>query len=162
MSQSSHLPAKYSDHNRPIAINSLSFEFGGNALIYSINYDRVLIQSDHYKGTIRIGAGILPYPFSLKENRVWLFVPIEYNNLFGSQNHFFELSLGTTYSSSIQGANHWITARAGYRLQPFSAGFFLRTGLVLLYIPYANPQLYRNEVQDVILPIPSLAIGMSF
>ncbi len=147
---------------QPIAKNVINFEIGGNALVYSLNYDRVLLQTEYYKGTIRIGVGALPYPSSVKENRTWIFVPIEYNNLFGPKNHFLELSLGTTYTSSIQGANHWITGRIGYRLQNFDTGFFLRAGIVLIYVPYANPQAYNYEIQNVVLPLPSIAWGVSF
>lgn len=147
---------------QPITRNVINFEIGGNALIYSLNYDRVLLQTEHYKGTIRIGLGMLPYPSSVKDNRTWIFVPIEYNNLFGPKNHFLELSLGTTYTSSIQGANHWITGRIGYRLQNFDTGFFLRAGIVLIYVPYANPQAYNYEIQNVVLPLPSIAWGVSF
>lgn len=154
--------SEYSGRERPVVENSVSIEIGGNALAYSFNYDRVLIQTDYYKGTVRIGAGVVPYPNSIKENRTWLFIPVEYNNLFGPENHFLEVSLGTTYSTSIQGANHWITARLGYRLQQFQTGFFLRTGLVLIYIPYANPQAYNYELQNVVLPFPAIALGMSF
>ena len=150
------------EREQTIAENSLSFEMGGNALLYSLNYDRVLIQTDHYKGTIRIGAGVLPNVETNSGNSTWLFIPIEFNNLFGPKNHFFEVSLGTTYSNSLQGANHWITGRLGYRVQPFDGGFFFRTGMVLLYIPYANPINFRNELQEVFLPIPSVAWGFSF
>lgn len=160
--QSNHRLSEMQLREEPISPNAINFEFGGNALVYSLNYDRILLQTPHYKGSLRIGVGILPYPESVKENRTWFFVPIEYNNLFGPKNHFLEVSVGTTYTSSLQGANHWITGRVGYRLQNMDGGFFLRTGMVLLYIPYANPQAYNFELQDVFLPMPTVAWGFSF
>lgn len=147
---------------QPIAKTSLSFEMGGNGLLYSFNYDRVLFQMDYYKATVRLGAALLPYPGSSGNTRLWLFVPAEFNNLFGPKNHFFEFSLGTTYTNSLQGSNWWMTGRLGYRLQPFKTGFFFRTGLVLVYMPYANPQFFRNETQDFFIPVPSVAWGISF
>lgn len=160
--QSKRLLHDMQERERPIAKNGINLEMGGNALVYSLNYDRVLIQTDYYKGTVRIGIGVLPYPQSIKENRTWLFVPIEYNNLFGPKNHFLEVSLGTTYSNSLQGANHWITGRVGYRMHGFDSGFFFRTGMVLQYIPFANPQFYRGALQDIFLPLPSVAWGFAF
>ncbi len=146
----------------PITKNTINFEISGNALVYSLNYDRVLLQTEFYKGTLRIGAGVLPYPSEVKESRNWIFIPIEYNNLFGPKNHFLELSIGTTYTHSFQGANHWVTGRIGYRLQGFNTGFFFRAGLVLLYIPYANPQAFNYEIQDFTFPLPAVAWGISF
>jgi hypothetical protein len=162
MAQNSRVLNAMHEREEKIAKTSLSFELGGNALIYSFNFDRVLIQSDFYKGTIRVGAGMIPFPESLKPNRVFLFVPVEYNNLFGPRNHFFEFGLGTTLTNSLQGGDFWISGRVGYRMQPWRGGFFFRTGLVFLYIPFANPQFYGAEVQDIVLPIPSVSWGVSF
>jgi len=144
---------------KPSAVN---FELGGNGLFYSFNYDRVLIQMDHYKGSVRIGAGIIPYPESIKDNRTFLFLPVEYNNLFGPKQNFLEVSMGTTYNNSLQGGNWWMTGRVGYRLQPIDGGFMLRAGLVLLYIPFANPNFFQFATQDVILPMPAVSWGFSF
>lgn len=160
--QSSRVTSEMKEREKPIANTAISLEMGGNALIYSLNFDRVLIQSNFYKGTIRIGAGIIPYPQSVKENRTFLFVPMEYNNLFGPKNHFLEVSLGTTYSNSLQGANFWMTGRVGYRMQHFGTGFFFRAGMVLQYIPYANPLVYRGQTQDVLLPLPGISWGICF
>ena len=114
------------EREKTIAKTSLNLEMGGNALLYSLNFDRVLIQTDHYKGTIRIGAGLLPNIQTNSGNSTWLFIPIEYNNLFGPKNHFLEVSLGTTYSNSLQGANHWITGRVGYRASTFQEWFLFQ------------------------------------
>lgn len=162
VAQPNFLEEGFENRQKPIAKSAVSLELGGNALLYSLNFDRVLVQSDTYKGTLRIGVGVLPYLESVKENRTFLFVPIEFNNLFGPYNHFFELGLGITLNNSIQGANHWITGRAGYRVHPFKTGFYFRTGIVLVYIPYANPLMNRNESRDFFLPIPSVAWGVAF
>ncbi|TVR38683.1 MAG: hypothetical protein EA392_09420 [Cryomorphaceae bacterium] len=147
---------------KDIARTSVHFEIGGNALGWSINGDRILFQSDYYKGSLRLGIGILPYPSSLKDNRTFLFFPVEYNNLFGPKQNFLEIGLGTTFTNSLQGSDIWITGRVGYRLQPIGGGFFMRAGLVLLYIPYTNPILYGNETMDIVLPLPSVSWGFSF
>lgn len=161
--QNDRLLKEMNGREQPLAKTSLSLELGGSGIGYTLNFDRLLLETDFYKGTLRIGGGLLPFAQDPSENpRAIYFVPLEYNNLFGPRNHFFEFSLGAVYTNFFHDGNFWMSGRVGYRVQPFNTGFFFRTGIVLLYIPYTNPLVYPSATQEVWLPIPSVAWGISF
>lgn len=147
---------------RTIARNSVNFELGGNGFIYTLNYDRLFFQSDYYKSGIRIGFGVLPLASTVDESgRAVMFIPVEYNSLFGLKKHYLEVSIGATYTTFVQGSEFWMTGRVGYRMQGEKGGFFFRTGMVLMYLPYANPQLWTRPTNDFLFPMPAVAWGFS-
>lgn len=147
---------------RTIARNAVNFELGGNGFIYTLSYDRLFFQSDYYKSGIRVGFGVVPLASQVEESgRAVVFIPIEYNSLFGLKKHHLEVSVGATYTTIIQGSELWITGRVGYRMQGEKGGFFFRAGMVLMYLPYANPQLWTNPINDFIFPMPAVAWGFS-
>jgi len=147
---------------RTIARNSVNFELGGNGFIYTLNYDRLFFQSDYYKSGIRIGFGVMPLASTVDQSgRAVVFIPVEYNSLFGLKKHHLEVSVGATYTTFIQGSEFWMTGRVGYRIQGEKGGFFFRAGMVLMYLPYANPQLWTNPTNDFLFPMPAVAWGFS-
>lgn len=147
---------------RTISRNSVNFELGGNGFVYTLNYDRLFFQSDYYKSGIRIGFGVLPFASQVDESgRAVVFIPVEYNSLFGLKKHHLEVSVGATYTTFVQGSEFWMTGRVGYRMQGEKGGFFFRAGMVLMYLPYANPQVWVNPTNDFLFPMPAVAWGFS-
>jgi hypothetical protein len=147
---------------RTIARNSVNFELGGNGFIYTLNYDRLFFQSDYYKSGIRVGFGVLPLASQIEESgRAVVFIPIEYNSLFGLKKHHLEVSVGVTYTTFVPGSEFWITGRVGYRIQGENGGFFFRAGMVLMYLPYANALYWTSPTNDIIFPMPAVAWGFS-
>jgi hypothetical protein len=100
--------------------NSIYLEAGGNAYMYSINYDRSLSISTKFILVTRIGFGTF-----LKDEPY--IIPLEVTALIGKQNNFFEFGTGYTFAD-----DGFLNFRAGYRFEKnrslFRAAF--------LYFPF--------------------------
>ena len=125
-------------------------EVGGNAILYSVNYDVMLTQGGAFNDlSFRIGVSpgfwfIEPGPSS-----VWLFIPIELNAIFHmTNNSHLELGMGSVVhrgtelygeqkriSYAVTRTKAYMTLRTGYRYQRPSGGFFFRIGFTpLLFV----------------------------
>jgi hypothetical protein len=78
-----------------------SIHLDGSTLLfigmYSVNYERTLLNSNHFKMEINAGIGgwylvYLPYQYYGKS------IPLSINILIGSGNHYFETDLGVRYT----------------------------------------------------------------
>ncbi|MDO1448259.1 hypothetical protein Q0590_18435 [Rhodocytophaga aerolata] len=130
------------------ARNALYLEMGGNAYIYSLNYERIFLPEKYIKVGARAGISLLP-----KNNLTapYPIVPLEVLAFTGKRNHHFETGIGltpfvgyVTYAGArgsdyererLQAAT---TFRLGYRYQKPEGGFMLRAG----YMPILNPDGY--------------------
>lgn len=99
--------------------NSIYLEAGGNAGVYSINYDRSFSISPSFRIATRIGFG------TLFKNEPYI-VPLEITALKGKKKNFFEF--GTGYTLTEDG---FLAIRVGYRREQGRSLF--RIGL--LYFP---------------------------
>jgi hypothetical protein len=151
-----------------VAKNSVYVEAGGNALLYSLNYDRLLAPN----WSVRIGFSYLRFGLNTLEDGIattisatGVLIPITSSYIinFPSSPHHIELGGGATVVfgsgfqdvsnkgyNSIDGAFPAATLIAAYRLQPAEGGFNLRVGItpLVLFTPL------------VTLPLPWL--GVSF
>lgn len=140
-----------------VAKNSLYVEAGGSAVIYSINYDRILTQN----WLARIGVSYLGFGTNTLQDGVAttlranvLLIPLTSSVLinFPQSPHHIELGGGATLLfgsafsdvsnqgfNSLEGAFAGATLIAAYRLQPAEAGFFFRAAFtpVMLFTPIA-------------------------
>lgn len=140
-----------------VAKNSVYVEAGGSALIYSVNYDRLLTQN----WLARIGASYLGFGTNTLQDGVAttlranvLLIPLTSSVLinFPQSPHHIELGGGATLLfgsafsdvsnqgfNSLEGAFAGATLIAAYRLQPAEAGFFFRAAFtpVMLFTPIA-------------------------
>jgi hypothetical protein len=130
------------------AKNAIYLEMGGNAYVYSLNYERIFLPKKYIKVGARAGISVLP-----KNNLTapYPIVPLEVIALTGKRNHHFETGIGltpfigyVTYDGArgsdyererLQAAT---TFRLGYRYQKPEGGFMLRAG----YMPILNPDGY--------------------
>lgn len=115
------------------AKNAVYAELAGNALIYSVNYDRRFGQNFTGRlGVMRAGVGGVSFTN----------IPIMGNYLVGSGNHRFELGIGpqifivsidvgndSGFGFEEDGTAFGGTATIGYRYQPTDGGFVFRVGL---------------------------------
>jgi len=145
------------------ALNGLYFEFLGPAILYSINYDRVI--SDF---ALRVGFGYVSLSASTSSAQAHAYFatfPFDVNYIgIGSKKHMFEIGGGATVLLVGQGAslvgvdsNDSASQTAvyghlniGYRLQPPHGGFMLRTGI--------SPLIGSGGF----LPWPYVALGGTF
>ena len=138
--------------------NSIYFEFIGNGVLYSINYDRLF--TEDISG--RIG---LMYLSKLD----WIFftiddiviVPVTLNYLIGNGSNKFEIGAGIDYLSVSGGSIFGLhanaseskvfgTATIGYRYQQADGGFLFRIGF--------TPVFGENGLQ----PLGGLSLGFTF
>ncbi|PJB14147.1 MAG: hypothetical protein CO118_10125 [Flavobacteriales bacterium CG_4_9_14_3_um_filter_32_8] len=92
--------------------NSIYLELGGNAFIYSINYDRIFFTKESLHIGVRAGLFFFPnYEGNLSA------IPIEFNLLYGRKNSFLEIGIGQTFNLTIEDDLSASTIRLGYRFQ---------------------------------------------
>ncbi len=159
-------------HAQPqgIAKNTIFFELGGNGLIYSINYDRLITKSF----SLRIGYSSFSatVPVGLVSDQISVtIIPAMANYLYGDGSSRLELGAGISFVPSItttqanflpvlfgqnpsishqSGSGMFFTSVIGYRYQPIDGGFNFRIGFTPLI------------VNDRVLPWASLSLGWTF
>jgi len=114
--------------------NTLYAEAFGNCLYGSINYDRIIVNRNKNKVSLRIG--MMPYPKITSLAAVTFEV-----SYFHGVIHHFEYSTGLIYTHILSQQPHYlnnvyetvgsllITPNIGYRYQKPSGGFFARIGI---------------------------------
>lgn len=106
--------------------NAIYFELGGNAFIYSLNFDYKFAR--HVSG--RIGASVAKY------YGAYVLFPTMINYLVGSGNSRLELGAGLANWFSDNSYFMSGTATIGYRYQPLKGGFNFRIGFTPMIFHY--------------------------
>lgn len=142
------------------ARNSVYLEAGGNALLYSVNYERLVIGNL----SARVGVSAIPgwFPWVEGDDGAGLvMVPVLASVMFGPGNHHFEVGGGATFGNAsvdigdLEGSEHWVygSGMIGYRYQRPEGGLVFRATMTPLFI----------EVLDIsTLPMIGLSLGRSF
>ena len=116
--------------------NTVYLELGGNALYYSVNYDRIFSITKIAHVSLRTGFFMSP-EFGSGHN--YYVVPLEVNALLGKENNFFELGFGQSLlienSSYSNEFDAYTTLRLGYRHMSES-GLMVRAGIVPILKEY--------------------------
>lgn len=106
--------------------NSAQLELLGHGLLYSFNYERNLLNYNHFKTSFQAGVSFYPAPIDIR-SRLW--VPISFNQLFSLKQHHLELGLGfvlTQFQNYSDGDGRLfykdsfdplMSAKIGYRYQ---------------------------------------------
>ena len=151
--------------------NTVFMELGGNGLVWSLNYDRMITE----KISIRVGYGFFQISDlffntelqddvedSYYDSKVSL-VPIVVNYLLGSGNHKLEIGLGIRYAMVEGNGFIWnlplpdngsetsATGVLGYRYHSDTGGFSFRLSLAPIY----------HEGREF-FAMPGLSLGYSF
>jgi hypothetical protein len=143
--------------------NSLQFELFGHGLLYSINYERVLINGQQFKTTAQ--GGLSYYPPSTGLRTVW--IPLSINQLISFNEHHLELGLGHIFTQDYTHTNRvskWEplgSLRLGYRYQKPEARFLFRVGFTPM-IEYVGVVEYKKWNQLEIYPLGGIAVGYNF
>jgi len=109
--------------------------------IFSLNYERMIVLSDHIGFTVKGGLG-----YSIDE----IFFIGETTLLLGGSKHSFETGVTVT-STETEKRKYELFYRVGYRYQN-SKGLVIR-GAVVIYPAYTTNEL---------IPLPGFSIGYSF
>lgn len=141
----------------PGARNAVYFELGGNALLYSLNYERRLrdglagragFMFIALQGTDRDTGESADVSLAL--------IPVMINGLLGDGAGRLELGIGPVFGlaggsvTDVEGSDiefsgvglAGVTSAIGYRYQPLDGGLVFRAGLVPFYS--ARPQLWAG------------------
>jgi len=140
--------------------NSILAEAGGHGLIYSINYERILLNGKGFKTAAQ--AGISYYPKETGVRDIWM--PLVINEIFSFNRHHIELGAGYVVirEASRDLENNpiswfWsgvITGRFGYRYQVPDKRIIVRVGF--------TPFLEYEERHYEFHPSGGLTIGYNF
>lgn len=136
--------------------NQLYLELGGNGLIYSINYERLLSENVTLRGGFGVTPGII---FA---EGTFIHIPVTASYLIGSETSKFEAGLGATYFSGTDvevfglpagdQSLVFLTGIVGYRyISP--GGFVFR----IFFTP-----LYSKESDPDFIPTGGLSFGFMF
>ena len=139
--------------------NSFQIELGGHGLVYSINYERILFNAQHFKTAAQIGFSY--YPPSTGVRDIWM--PVCINELYSLGNHHIEGGVGyVVIREAIRDAENnpdeWFwsgvfTGRIGYRYQKPEGHLVLRAGF--------TPFMEHGTAHEF-HPSGGVAVGYSF
>lgn len=126
--------------------NHIYAELGGNAVLYSLNYERLL--SDNISA--RIGLGLLPNITSSGDS--YIGIPLTASYLIGKSLVKIEIGLGITYLKSDYAA---VGSRSDYRSYLLMTGIFglrlVKSGGGLtgrfIFTPFYSSQLEPSSFQ---------------
>lgn len=170
--------------------NILYAELGGSSVIYTFNYERILVQKEKYQFSLRVGFGCFPmgsfngetvgYKQYSLSNMVVL--PVEGLFSFGKGRHKVEVNAGIapivirgseqsiiTYPNgdvNIQGRTYTdcviaVGPGVAYRYEKKEGGLFLRAGVSANYFFNTNPAASTTAFSYP-LPMPKFSIGYKF
>ena len=123
--------------------NSVQLDLGGPGLLYSIGYERIILNGSRFKTAGKIGAAY--YPPALGFIEVWL--PVSVSEIISFGNHHAEVGIGYTfvndkYTSAIgEESRKWdgfITPNLSYRYQKPQGRFIFKAGVTPFFERYAD------------------------
>jgi hypothetical protein len=124
--------------------NIIDLELLGPGGLYSVNYERLILNRSRQKSAIRVGAGIVTEAYC----------PVTYNHLFSFSQHHLELGIGVVFiipPDAIYDMRALSSFNLGYRFQKPDGKFLFKA----LYTPMFELEKYNPNF----LPI---WIGMTF
>ncbi len=131
--------------------NQLSLSLGGGGLVYSLNYERLLLKGSPINYAIEIGAAY--YPKNSGFSTVWL--PVSVNTIFFQGKHHLETGIGAAITSDtwkaneripIDGSNYFGTLKIGYRYQAIGSRFVFRISFISFFETYKFFQRQQNTM----------------
>ncbi|MFC2079860.1 hypothetical protein ACFLRQ_00130 [Bacteroidota bacterium] len=163
--------AQAQENNKYLNLNSVQLELGGHGLAYSLNYERILFNTDIFKIAGQVGFSYYP-PFI---GFIDYWIPISINEIFSIRNHHIELGVGIIINrvssrDSENIATDWdwegfLSARIGYRYQKPNGRFIFRAGFTPII--ESNFLSSMKTVSDFgfiteFHPLPAVSFGYSF
>jgi hypothetical protein len=148
----STIPALGKTRNREMA-NAIYVEYGGNAGLYSINYDRRLFRIDQHACILRAGFSWIPFRNKGIDD-IFLFpITASYTYNIGKSPHFLEFGGGVTVRTAstayVIDTRLYPAISIGYRIRSQGTGSTFRIGF--------TPIFFEN-----FLPWVGLSLGRSF
>jgi hypothetical protein len=142
--------------------NSVQLEAGGHGLFYSLNYERILLNSNRIKWTVQSGMAYYPPKFGI----IQFWIPITTNVLYSMNKHHIELGVGRTLTleSSVPkevSTDFFWVARLGYRYQKPDGRLVFRASFAPIFESGSNRGKFSFSLAQI-HPLPALAVGYCF
>ena len=157
--------------------NSVYVDFlGVSGTILSLNYDRILIETDKGYFNLNFGFG---YSQLKNFNSPVIGIPLNINYTQGLKNHHIEIGTGLTYNSGMRQYDEvalfgdqsrallaheksevlFLSSRIGYKYQRSHGGILMRIG----FTPLITLLNFSNfKVEEKILPLFDIGVGYAF
>ncbi len=141
--------------------NTVYFELAGSGLLYSFNYDRLLLIDNKMRFSMTAGLWDIPPVESLSDFNM-IGVVVGFNTLFGKQTHFFELGVNLAYMNLKDMEDNifhtiYLPIRLGYRYQKDIGGLFIRASLMPIV------SVLQDIDAEFLYPVtPHFAIGVGY
>jgi len=131
------------DLTSKLAKNSAYVEFAGSGLLYSVNYDRLLLVDKRMRFSGTVGFTYLPTIEDFITFKHIYGASIGFNTLFGTEKHFGEFGINLSYLnmteySDIVYHTLYLPLRLGYRYQKDTNGLFLRLSVMPIFSVYQH------------------------
>ena len=121
--------------NRFVYTNNVQVEILGVGALYSINYERTIVNNDRFKTMAQVGV-------SFWGNKSWkgFVIPVSMNELISFNRHHIEIgaSISPNYVWRDDNSKEWdyfMMARVGYRYQNPKKKFLFRAGYTPIILP---------------------------
>lgn len=142
--------------------NVVNIEVAGSGILYSFNYDRMLIIDQNMRFTANIGTWYLPHFESFSDFIYMIGGVAGINTLLGQEKHFAEIGINVSYMRmrDIDDTNYdmvYLPIRLGYRYQKDEGGLFLRASFMPII-----PILQDADVEILYPVTPHFAIGIGY
>lgn len=142
--------------------NATYIEIAGSGLLYSLNYDRLLVVDQKLRFSSTIGMWYIPPMPSFSDFSYMIGSTIGFNTLFGRETHFAELGINLSYMSmrdieDNQFHTVFLPIRIGYRYQKDEGGLFLRASLMPII------SILQDVDAEFLYPVtPHFALGIGY
>lgn len=152
--------AKSQENN--IKKNSVYLEIAGSGLLYSVNYDRLLIIDNKMRFSTTVAVWYIPHIESISDFKYMIGSSVGFNTLFGKQTHFAELGINFAYMNMKDTEDNiyhtaYLPIRLGYRYQKDDGGLFLRASLMPIIA------IYQDADAEFLYPVtPHFSIGVGY
>jgi hypothetical protein len=104
--------------------NSIQIELFGHGFLYSINYERIILNRQSFKTVGQIGFSYYPRSTGIIE----LWIPLVFNELISFDKHHIEVGAGYIFNKDVREWDGFLTGRIGYRYQKPTGRLILRIG----------------------------------
>jgi hypothetical protein len=139
--------------------NSFQFELGGHGLVYSINYERLIINANRFKTAAQLGCSYYPPSTGVRD----LWIPFGINEIISFGKHHIEAGLGYVLIREAardqeNNPDYWFwtnlySGRIGYRFQKPDGRLILRA---------AFTPVIEYDAAFEFHPLGGVAVGYSF
>lgn len=142
--------------------NVVNVELAGSGLLYSFNYDRMLIIDEHMRFTANIGTWYFPHFESFSDFKYMIGGVAGFNTLLGKEKHFAELGINLSYMRmrDIDDFDYdmiYLPIRLGYRYQKDEGGLFFRAS----FMPMIS--ILQDADAEILYPVtPHFGIGIGY